>query len=820
MVLYLTTDLTIAADEEVIETTDSLAIGFAASVTLLNYGLVRVIGDFATGVATGNWEGLVDNRGLIDAQAQLSAVGVAMNFAQFANSGEIRATSLHSQAIGVAAGPYGFTLTNDGAVFVSGAQFCRGIVFDNHGNIINNGSVDVSVTTDSLAAGLLIGIFDPGMYIINNGDVTVRGPGGVFTSGTTGILVNSYGYNALPTAPSIINTGTISAGTAISSSGVVDWVRNENVINGLITLGFENDRLDNTGTIHGVVDMGGGSDFVDNTAGVIDGEILLGEGNDTFYGGAGAEIVRGGVGNDILRGGGGGDILDGGLSNDTADYTGSNAGVSINLALNYAAGGHAAGDTLISIENLIGSSFADTLIGDSRDNIIRGGAGGDIINGGSGGDTADYTGSNAAVTVNLATGLGSGGHATNDKLTSIEHLIGSSHADTLIGDSGNNRIDGGAGADTMRGGAGNDVYTVDNIGDIVIETPDEGEDWIYASVSIAALAANVERLVLTGTANLNAVGNDLNNVIDGNSGNNRLDGGAGADVLRGGAGDDIYTIDNAGDIVVEAANGGYDWVYSSVTVTALANNVERLVLTGTANLNGTGNASDNVIDGNSGNNRLDGGAGADVLRGGAGNDIYTVDNVGDLVVETANNGEDWVYSSVSIAALFNNVERLVLTGSAAIDGAGNALNNVIDGNSAANVLRGLAGDDTLRGQAGDDTLIGGPGADGLIGGPGADAFVFDAALGGGNIDRIYDFNVADDTIYLDDAVFTALSAGPLAEGQFVIGAAAADADDRIIYNQTTGALFYDADGAGGAAAVQFATLNAGLALTHADFLVI
>jgi serralysin len=113
-------------------------------------------------------------------------------------------------------------------------------------------------------------------------------------------------------------------------------------------------------------------------------------------------------------------------------------------------------------------------------------------------------------------------------------------------------------------------------------------------------------------------------------------------------------------------------------------------------------------------------------------------------------------------------------------------------------------------------LNGGLGADALNGGAGLDTFVFASALGAGNIDAITGFNASDDVIHLSSAVF-GVAAGTLAASAFVIGAAAADADDRIIYDSATGALYFDADGNGGGGAVQFAQLAAALALTNDDF---
>jgi len=149
-----------------------------------------------------------------------------------------------------------------------------------------------------------------------------------------------------------------------------------------------------------------------------------------------------------------------------------------------------------------------------------------------------------------------------------------------------------------------------------------------------------------------------------------------------------------------------------------------------------------------------------------------------------------------------NLERLALTGSSTISGTGNSAANTITGNRAANGIDGGLGNDKLTGGAGSDN------------------FIFSTALSA-NIDKITDYNVAQDTIRLENAVFTGLAEGVLSASAFAANASgnAADASDRIIYETDTGKLFYDADGNGGAAKIQFATVDANLALTATDFIV-
>ena len=291
--------------------------------------------------------------------------------------------------------------------------------------------------------------------------------------------------------------------------------------------------------------------------------------------------------------------------------------------------------------------------------------------------------------------------------------------------------------------------------------------------------------------------------ISGTSRNDTLNGSGGDYTMRGGKGNDTYIVDSSGDKVVESSSEGTDNVRSSVSF-MLGPNIENLTLTGNTSINGTGNSMNNVITGNSGNNILDGGSGNDTMQGGAGNDTYIVDSTGDVVKENLYQGNDTVQSSISYT-LGSNIENLTLTGNGSINGTGNALNNILIGNSGNNILVGGAGNDLISGGSGNDTLSGGTGTD---------SFLFNTKPGAGNIDTITDFVHGTDKLQFSSSVFTGLGglSGTLGSDQFYAAAGAIsahDSSDRLIYNSSSGALYYDQDGLGGAAAVQVALLGTG-----------
>ncbi|MBO1541531.1 M10 family metallopeptidase [Pseudomonas sp. OA65] len=503
-------------------------------------------------------------------------------------------------------------------------------------------------------------------------------------------------------------------------------------------------------------------------------------GNDlsnSVLGNASVNSLQGGAGNDVLDGGAGADTLIGGLGNDTyvvdnlKDIVRETSTLAAEIdtvrsSLNWSLGANLENLTLTgSALNGSGNALNNVLTGNSGNNVLSGGAGSDTLNGSSGIDTlVGGTGNDTYVVDNLkdivsetSTLAGEidtvrssvtwtlGANLENLILTGSALLNGTGNArgNVLIGNAGNNVLNGGAGSDTLDGGSGidtlvggtgNDTYMVDNLKDIVSETTVLGSeiDTVRASLNWA-LGANLENLILTGSAHLNGTGNALNNVLTGNAGNNVLNGGAGRDTLIGGAGNDTYVLDRADELalVQEGIDPGRDSLTltyaasssSSVVNLNLSNlrNVENVVLRGTGvftvvgnDLSNSlvGNASVNNLQGGAGNDALDGGAGADTLIGGLGNDTYVVDNLKDVVSETSTlAGEiDTVRSSLNWS-LGANLENLTLTGSAHLNGSGNALNNVLIGNTGNNVLSGGAGNDTLDGSSGIDTLVGGTGND-------------------------------------------------------------------------------------------------------------
>jgi Ca2+-binding RTX toxin-like protein len=563
----------------------------------------------------------------------------------------------------------------------------------------------------------------------------------------------------------------------------------------------------NGGFEHFTIWTGAGADTI--TTGDGNDDIRTGDGAGTIVAGEGVNTIVGGSDADTITAGNGGNFVDAGDGTNTVT-TGGGA------------------------DEILSGSGADTIVAGAGEDRITVTGGADTVDAGAGSDLliVDYSAAVTNVTGGVTGGnLGSGytGHfadtdaATLDFVEAEQFLVttGSGNdsittgagEDRITTGAGNDLLVGGGGADILSGGSGDDVYFLDDGGDQVIEAEGEGFDAAYTSVSfVLAEDSEVEWLsadAVYGTGAIDLTGSATANYLLGNQGANILDGGGGADVLVGYGGNDTYYVDNGSDAISEAAGEGFDAVYTDTSYTLGAGvEVEWLAASlvyGTGAIDLTGNEIANYLLGNEGANILNGGGGADVLVGYGGSDTYYVDDAGDVIIE-AGGGFDAVYASASYTLTVGAEVEWLSTdatyGTGAINLTGNDAGNYVLGNDGANVLDGGDGNDVL------------------IGYGGADTFLFSTALGAGNVDTIIDFVAGTDRIALDDSMFTGLGLGTLGAGAFATGATAGDADDRIVYNSATGQLFFDADGNGAGAAVQFAALQPGLALNAADFFVI
>jgi len=561
---------------------------------------------------------------------------------------------------------------------------------------INANYIDGGLNADSISGGdgndTLYG---------NNGNDTVEGGVGA-DSMDGGLNVDTLSYaNALAGVAASLLAGTGTAGDAAGDTFV----------------NFENLT---------------GSGYADTLTGDGGNNLVIGGiGNDVIDGGAGADTLQGGNDNDTLIGGAGGDSMDGGSGTDTADYSGSAAGVAVDLLAGTGNFGDASGDVLVSIENVVGSAGNDTLTGSTGANAIYGGAGNDyiygglgddslyggagddtmvggggadVMDGGSGANTLDYGASAQGITIVLnGSTVGSGGDAVGDVVSNFTYIWGSSSADRITGSTNSEWYAGTGGADTIDGAGGNDTmsYVTNSTAGVSI-----GLDGVAGTGGLAAgdVLTNIANLEGTNYDDTLWGGTGANSLI-GDGGNDVFLSGAGADTMDGGAGSDTvdYTGSSAG-VNVNLALG-----------TGLGGDAAGDVLIGIEAVRGSafadtiiGSASGNTLNGNGGDDWFQGGAGADTVFGGSGSDTM-----------------DYSDSTAAVSAY--------LDGTVGVGGtaAGDILSSVevLNGSAYNDLLVGYATNDGLYGGNGNDTLVGGLGSDTLSGGAGTDTVDYSAATG-------------------------------------------------------------------------------------------
>ncbi|HSW11799.1 MAG TPA: calcium-binding protein [Solimonas sp.] len=488
-------------------------------------------------------------------------------------------------------------------------------------------------------------------YVVNDGQILSSSSSGVYINGTSGgggifVLNNGtiHGDSGLYLqAAANTSLAVHNVGTILSSGSAAQGIFIDTGV-GYVGIDIRNDGyIEQLRDGHGVLLLGPAADITLANNGEIVGDVLM----------SGADIAVTNVGS-----------IDGeltlnasnGVSVDNRGYLGDD------VRLNTTAGadvtldsfsGVIAGDITTGVGNdqIIGSDTAvdrifsgggdDVLQGNGGNDFLDGGAGADDLSGGAGIDTASYSSAFSGVSANLGNASANSGDAQGDSYEAIENLSGGTFDDTLTGNGAVNRLSGGSGNDALNGLDGNDT----------------------------------------------------------------LSGGLGDDSMTGGNGDDLYIVEQAGDVVIEAASGGSDVVRAGVSwVLGTGQAVERVQATGVANLDLAGNELVNLLIGNSGNNALNGGSGIDTLRGGKGNDQYIIDNAADSTVELLAEGLDIVISSIS-HTLANHIEQLLLTGVTDINGIGNSVDNMVVGNDGNNQLNGKGGVDSLSGGLGNDTYI-------------------------------------------------------------------------------------------------------------------
>jgi Ca2+-binding RTX toxin-like protein len=623
--------------------------------------------------------------------------------------------------------------------------------------------------------------------VFNEGAVTATTGAAIrFSGGGTSSVTNAVGKMIKGAEGIRIAAPTASVATAkleLLNAGTIEAT-------GLAVIGGGgNDRIVNTGTLKTtataagavLIDLGTGDDFYDGKLGTAtSGIIKLGDGQDIAFGGNGNETFSGGKGTNILDGGEG--------AGDTVDYSEATAtntvvGVAVNLGLTFSQFTNYSNDLLLNIENVTGSAFNDTLTGNGLNNVLKGGDGDDTLDGGMGSDTLDGGAGNntlkfsssTAATVDLSNAAAQNTGYGTDLLIGIRNLEGGSGADVFTGDSANNKLVGNGGNDTLKGGGGDDTLE-GGTGRNTAEFTGAKNDY--------SIAKNPD-----GTFT----------ITDSQGGRD------GSDTLK-----DVRFA-KFSDQTVALTNGAPTSISPS-SASVLESRAAGWRVTTLSSSDPDGDTlTYSLLSDAGGLFRLNG---AEVLLNRGLDYEAAARHTISVKVTDGWGGEFTKEITIIVSNDAAETIPLVKRGTTAAD--------EIVGEEGNDQLFGLAGKDQLFGYGGNDKLWGGANSDTLVGGAGNDIFVFDAAPNSKtNIDWVVDFNVKDDTIHLSKKIFSKIAKkGTLSKGAFVIGDHFKDAEDRILYHKTAGALFYDPDGTGSAKAVQIATIGKKLGISHKDFYVI
>lgn len=661
---------------------------------------------------------------------------------------------------------------------------------------VGNGSSDAMYANngiDTLIAGTGIALMEGGLgadlFVINNtadqvNDLNygVKGQQDTIESSVSYTLPSVVNILLLTGSANVVAAGNIHADSIVGNAGndvIYAGTGNDTLVagSGLATLigssGNDTFVIDNTGDV--IQDsVNGGHNAVYSSVSFslpnnINALVLTGSagltaiangGSASIVGNAGADTLVGGSGADTLVAGSGLVTFVGGSGNDTfvvnnsADVIQSASAASANVVL--------ASTSFVLPENvnvLVLTGAASTGVGNSAADSLIGGSGGDTLVAGTGLDTLVGGSGNTTFVVNSTADVvvDSYATATNTLQTSVSYSLPADVSVLML--TGTAALEGWAGAgadtlvsnsalDTLNGGSGNDTFVINNSSDVVVDTAGTASNTALASVSYS-LAANVNTLILTGTAAL---------VGTGNGGTDTLVANGGADTLFGGTGNDTFVIGNTADVVEVSATNTSNSIISSVSYT-LPTNVNVLTLTGSAGLLAVGNGANDVINANSGNDTLVAGTGPATLNGGSGSDLFVIDSSSDVITHAS--AGDTIQSSVNYS-LPANISTLVLTGTNGLLGSAGAPNDTLVSNSgidtlvasandvividnSADVLQNVVASDTLvsyvsfslpaavtdlilagtgniaaTGNDSNDTLIGGAGADSLYAGTGVD----------------------------------------------------------------------------------------------------